>query len=59
MSDKPPSPPQPIPTVSARAYERAAKVRMRVKGSDSEGAVFEGQVEVIPCRGCKPLAKQI
>lgn len=44
--------PVPIPAVSGGAYERAAKVRIRIAGSDSEGAIYQGQNLIVPCRGC-------
>ena len=49
----------PIPRIPADKYApKAAKVRFRVKGSGSEGNVYEGQKLVIPCTNCgKHLAK--
>lgn len=42
----------PIPRVSSKHYDRPARVRVRVKGSGTEGAVYEGQRLIQPCRNC-------
>jgi hypothetical protein len=43
----------PLPKVSPSKYApRAAKVRIRIKGSDSEGVLYEGQRVIKPCRNC-------
>jgi hypothetical protein len=55
--------PKPIPRVSAKHYApqpvpTAAKVRFRVKG-ESDGPVYQGQVQIIPCASCGQKSKQI
>jgi hypothetical protein len=44
--------PKPLPKVSAAKYAAgAAKVRFREKGKPY-GPVYQGQVIVVPCKGC-------
>ncbi len=43
----------PLPKVSASKYATpAAKVRIRIKGSGTEGVVFQGQRVITPCKNC-------
>jgi hypothetical protein len=48
----------PLPKVSAAKYDRAATVRVRVKGSATEGNTYRGQQLVSKCLNCRgpPLA---
>ena len=49
----------PTPRVSAAKYDPpAARVRVRVKGSGTEGVVYQGQRVIVPCKNCsKPSPK--
>ena len=51
----------PIPRIPAKKYpqaDRPAKMVFRVKGSGTEGALYEGQTLIVPCATCgKHLAK--
>ena len=52
-------PPNPIPRVSPKHYAPqpapqpapAAKVRFRLKG-ETDGPIYQGQVQIVPCAGC-------
>ena len=48
-------PPKPLPRVSAKHYGQqpapAAKVRFRLKG-ETDGPIYQGQVQIVPCAGC-------
>lgn len=51
----------PIRRVSAKKYhpppaepDRAAKVRFRVKGSNTEGNLYQGQQIIRRCKNCGP-----
>ncbi len=51
----------PLPKISAAKYDplpaRPARVRVRVKGSNSEGILFQGQYAIGPCYNCGPAVK--
>jgi hypothetical protein len=51
----------PLPKVSAAKYDRPAVVRVRVKGSATEGNTYRGQQLVRQCLNCRkpPLASII
>ncbi len=55
MSEPSPTPAAPppvlIPAVSGRAYERAMRVKVKIKG-EPDGPVYEGQNIILPCPGC-------
>jgi len=40
------------PAKFAQPESRPAKVKVRVKGSGSDGAVYEGQRLIVPCSNC-------
>ncbi len=45
---------RPLPKVSAAKYKpRPAKVRVRLKGSNEEGDLYEGQNLIKRCKGCR------